>query len=259
MEPIITLRNLTKSYGKNRVLKGIDLDIYPGQVIGYIGPNGAGKSTTVKILCGILPEFGGEVRIAGKDLRTEPVAIKALIGYVPEQAELYDVLTPAEFLSLIGDLYDLAPEVTQERTLRMLTALGLKDNLHQRMDTFSKGMKQKVLITAGLIHNPQIVILDEPLSGLDANSIVVIKDLITRLAREGKTIFYCSHLMDVVERVSDRIVLIHQGAVIANGTLADLKTQLGEKSLEQMFSNLTGGSTYDHAAGEILNSLNTGM
>ena len=162
MKPIITFRNLNKFYGSKHVLKDINLDIYSGQVIGYIGPNGAGKSTTVKILAGLLGDFSGEVTVDGIDIRTDPVAVKSKIGLVPELAELYDVLTPNEFLNLMGALYNMRPELVTERAGKMLEAFGLAGNLDQRMETFSKGMKQKVLITAGLMHNPEIIILDEP-------------------------------------------------------------------------------------------------
>jgi ABC-2 type transport system ATP-binding protein len=248
MEPIISVKNLWKSYGSKQVLKGIDLKIYPGQVIGYIGPNGAGKSTTVKILCGLISDFEGEVYIKGINLKDDALAVKSFIGYVPELAELYDVLTPMEFLSFMADLYNLSPEIAEDRIIKMLTALGLENNIHQRMDTFSKGMKQKVLICSGLLHNPDIIILDEPLSGLDANSVIIIKELISKLARDGKTIFYCSHMMDVVEKVSDRIVLINDGVVIADGSFDELKEQQGNQSLEKIFASLTGKESLSNAA-----------
>jgi ABC-2 type transport system ATP-binding protein len=248
MEPIISVKNLWKSYGSKQVLKGIDLKIYPGQVIGYIGPNGAGKSTTVKILCGLISDFEGEVYIKGINLKDDALAVKDIIGYVPELAELYDVLTPMEFLSFMADLYNLSPDLAEGRIIKMLGALGLENNIHQRMDTFSKGMKQKVLICSGLLHNPDIIILDEPLSGLDANSVIIIKELISKLARDGKTIFYCSHMMDVVEKVSDRIVLINDGVVIADGSFDELKEQQGNQSLEKIFASLTGKESLSNAA-----------
>src|SRR5688572_10845058 len=151
MQPIISIRNLRKSYGEKQVLKGIDLDVFPGQIIGYIGPNGAGKSTTVKILIGLLGDFEGEVTILGRDLRQDTLAIKSLIGYVPENAEIYDVLTPMEYLSFVGKLYQMEDTLIVERAERMLQAFGLLENKHQRMDTFSKGMRQKVLIISGLL------------------------------------------------------------------------------------------------------------
>ena len=256
MQPIISLQSVHKSYGIKQVLNGINLTIQAGQVIGYIGPNGAGKSTTVKILCGLIDDYEGTVEVAGINLRDDLLAVKRKIGYVPELAELYDVLTPREFLTLMSELYEL-PEVTaQERILKMLQALGLEGQIDQRMDTFSKGMKQKVLIISGILHNPDIIILDEPLSGLDANSVLIIKDLISKLASEGKTIFYCSHMMDVVEKVSDLIVLIHQGTVIAQGTIQELQAQSGNNSsLEKIFAQLTSNDTMGHAASDLIQAI----
>lgn len=239
MEPIIAIRGLRKNYGQKQVLRGIDLDVYPGQIIGYIGPNGAGKSTTVKILIGLLGDFEGEVSILGQDLRKDTLAIKSLVGYVPENAEIYEVLTPMEYLSFVGKLYGMDDALIEERAGRMLQAFGLLENKDQRMDTFSKGMRQKVLITSGLLHDPQIVVLDEPLSGLDANAVIIVKEILSLLKRDGKTIFYCSHMMDVVEKVSDRIVLINEGSIIADGTFEQLR-QTEADTLEKIFANLTG-------------------
>jgi len=237
--PLIQIRNLSKSYGQKQVLKNLSLDIYPGQVIGYIGPNGAGKSTTVKILTGLIPDFEGEVIVNGLNMATDQMEIKKLFGYVPENAEIYDVLTPMEYLDFIGKLYGMEEAALHDRARKLLSAFGLSVNVDDRMDTFSKGMKQKVLLIAGIIHNPKIIILDEPLSGLDANAVIMIKELIIRLSKEGKTIFYCSHMMDVVEKVSDRILLINKGEIIADGTFESLK-QNHSDTLERIFSKLTG-------------------
>ncbi len=255
MEPIISIRNLFKSYGSKQVLKDISIDILPGQVIGYIGPNGAGKSTTVKILCGLISDFSGHVTIKGYDIKQNPLAVKSLIGYVPELAELYDVLTPNEFLSLVGALYNLPPNAIAERGRGMLEAFGLAGNMDQRMDTFSKGMKQKVLITSGILHNPDIIILDEPLAGLDANSVIIVKELISKLAASGKTIFYSSHMMDIVEKVSDRIILINEGNVVADGTFEELKQKQGDSSLEQIFAHLTATESMWEASDKLMDVL----
>jgi len=254
MEPIIRIQNLNKFYGSKHVLKDISIDIYPGQVIGYIGPNGAGKSTTVKIICGLLSDFTGEVTVKGIDIRKNPVDVKAMIGYVPEMAELYDVLTPNEFLSLMGALYKMPQELITERTTRMMDAFGMAGNMDQRMDSFSKGMKQKVLITSGLMHNPEVIILDEPLSGLDANSVIIVKELISKLAQSGKTIFYSSHMMDVVEKVSDRIVLINEGVVVADGSFEELKQNQDKNSLEQIFAQLTASQSMHEASDRLMNA-----
>jgi ABC-2 type transport system ATP-binding protein len=251
-QPVISIKGLYKNYGAKQVLRGIDLEVYPGQVLGYIGPNGAGKSTTVKILCGLISDFTGSVTVGGIDIKTDPVGVKKRIGYIPELAELYDVLTPSEFLHFMGSLYGLAYDVCEDRITKMMTAFSLKDSIHQRMDTFSKGMRQKVLLASGLIHNPDIIILDEPLSGLDANSVIIVKDLISKLAKEGKTIFYCSHMMDVVEKVSDRIILIDNGSIVADGSFEALKQQQGNQSLEQIFAKLTAHESLGKAADDLM-------
>ncbi len=254
MEPIIRIINLNKYFGSKHVLKNISIDIDPGQVIGYIGPNGAGKSTTVKILVGLLSDYSGDVIVKGIDLKNNPLAVKNMIGFIPEMAELYDVLTPNEFLSLMGSLYNLPQDIVSERAERMLDAFGLAGNMDQRMDTFSKGMKQKVLIASGLLHNPEIIILDEPLSGLDANSVIIVKELIDKLAKSGKTIFYCSHMMDVVEKVSDRIILINEGNVIADGTFEELRTMQHKDSLEAIFAGLTATESMHEASAKLINA-----
>ncbi|HCT30191.1 MAG TPA: ABC transporter [Bacteroidales bacterium] len=236
---MISIRGLVKSFGGTQVLKGIDLEVKPGQVIGYIGPNGAGKSTTVKILCGIITEFEGDIKVFGYDLKTQGIEIKKRIGYVPENGALYDLLTPREYLNFVGTLYGIAKDKLDSRIDQLLSIFGLDKNADQRMDTFSKGMKQKILIMAGIINNPDIIFLDEPLSGLDANSVILVKEMLARLASEGKTIFFCSHLMDVVEKISDRIILINDGKVLADGTFDELKTEKSA-TLEKLFANLTG-------------------
>ncbi len=253
--PLISIRNLKKSYGNgnnvNEVLKGINLDIFPGQIIGYIGPNGAGKSTTVKILSGILSGFEGDVQVLGYDLRTQSIEIKRRIGYVPEIGALYDLLTPNEYLNFIGSLYSIEEEALQARIGHLLTFFGMDQHADQRMDTFSKGMKQKILIISGIINNPDILFLDEPLSGLDANAVILVKELLIRLAAEGKTVFYSSHLMDVVEKISHRIILINNGIVVADGSFETLKTENAE-TLEKLFAQLTGNEATEFNA-EIFN------
>ena len=253
--PIISIRNLRKNYGDKQVLKGINLEIYPGQVIGYIGPNGAGKSTTVKILIGLIEDFEGDVLMYNKSIKDDIVAIKSQIGYVPENAEIYDVLTPLEYLDFVGKLYGMDEEDIATRALKLLTAFGIGLNANQRMDTFSKGMKQKVLLISGIIHNPKIIILDEPLSGLDANAVIMVKELISLMAKEGKTIFYCSHMMDVVEKVSDRILLINNGEIVADGSFEQLKAG-GDQTLEKIFAKLTGKEEGNTDAADVMNALN---
>jgi ABC-2 type transport system ATP-binding protein len=251
--PIITMRNLRKSYGDKEVLHGINLEIAPGQVIGYIGPNGAGKSTTVRILAGLDNHFEGEVIVRGKDIRTEALEIKKHIGYIPEQTEIYDVLTPREFLQMLGRLQGMEEVLIQTRMQKMLSYFGMDIHIDDRMDTFSKGMRQKVLLVSGLLHNPEIIFMDEPLSGLDANTVILVKEIIQQLAAQGKTIIYCSHIMDTVEKISDRIVLIASGNVVADGPIETLRREEGD-TLEAIFSNLTGQSGFNEKASDFMRS-----
>lgn len=250
--PVIQIQNLKKSFKNQEVLKGIDLEVDAGEVIGYLGSNGAGKSTTVKILCGVVHDFEGEIRILGHDLRREDILIKKRIGYIPENAVMYEQLTPLEYLEFTASLYGIAPDIAHQKSTDLLELFDMKNFRNDRMLHFSKGMKQKIHILSGLLHNPDILFLDEPLNGLDANAVMVVKEIISQLSKEGKTIFYCSHLMDVVERISSRIVLINQGQMIANGTVDSLKKQSGSSSLENLFSKLTGQTDSTEKAGKII-------
>ncbi len=235
---MIDIYGLSKWYGQHQVLQNIDLQLEGGQIIGYIGPNGAGKSTTVKILTGLIQDYEGQVRIGGFDLRKDLAQYKNIVGYVPETAELYELLTPREYLVFVAKLYRLPEEKALGRIRSLLGMFSMEAHADQRMDGFSKGMKQKILLISALIHEPKILFLDEPLSGLDANAVILVKELLQMLKAEGKTIFYCSHMMDVVEKVSDRIILIHQGKIIINEAAEDLRNR-EQGSLESVFARLT--------------------
>jgi ABC-2 type transport system ATP-binding protein len=248
----IKITNLQKVYGSSLVLKGIDLEVETGEIIGYIGPNGAGKSTTIKILIGMIPDFSGEVQVLGRDVKDNPLEVKRLIGYVPENAMLYETLSPMEYLRFLGSLYQLPSSHIEEKATELLRLFALYNQRNDRMTTFSKGMKQKVLLISGMLHNPEVIFLDEPLSGLDANAVILVKEILAQLKHAGKTIFYSSHIMDVVEKISDRIVLINQGTVIANGTFEELKSQRESGSLEQIFNQLTGNNEHVHLAEEFI-------
>ncbi len=246
MSEIISIRNLKKSYRSrgvvNDVLKGINLDIEAGKIIGYIGPNGAGKSTTVKILCGILEDYSGDIKIFDLPLENKLTEIKRRIGYIPENDAIYDTLSPWEFLGFIASLYNIDVAIADEKIKSFLDFFEIEDVAHKRMSTFSKGMKQKVKIISGLLHNPDIIFMDEPLSGLDANSVILVKELVNSLVSNGKTVFYCSHLMDVVENMSDEIVMIDNGSIIAKGSCKELMQKEGVSSLENLFVKLTGNA-----------------
>ncbi len=237
---VIRIRNLRKAYFQNKVLHGIDLEVEAGQIVGYIGGNGAGKSTTIRILAGLDSRFDGEVEVMGFNVKENPIEVKRRIGYIPEAADIYEMLTPTEFYELVGGLQDLPWETTVKRANRLEEYLQLNYGEGQRIDSFSKGMKQKVLLISGLLHDPDLIFLDEPLAGLDANSVIRVKELLQNLTERGKTIFYSSHIMEVVEKISDRIILLDKGKIVANGTFAEINAQVPNGSLESLFSELTG-------------------
>ncbi|MEM8586331.1 MAG: ABC transporter ATP-binding protein [Bacteroidota bacterium] len=243
MPPALRIKNLKKAYYQKVVLNSIDLEIAPGQIIGYIGPNGAGKSTTLRILGGLDYAFDGEVEVLGLDVKKNPLEVKARIGFLPEQASLYDQLTPLEFYELVGGLHKLPWDTVESRARRLEDYLQLSYARKQRIESFSKGMRQKVLLTSTLLHDPDLILLDEPLDGLDANTVIRVKNLLGQLAEEGKTIFYSSHIMDVVERISHRIILLNGGQIVANGSFAELQRKAKQGNLESLFAELTGGAT----------------
>lgn len=255
MEPIITIRNLNKSYGDKRVLKDINLDINKGEIIGYIGPNGAGKSTTVKIMLGLVGEYEGEIKIFGQDINDGDIAYKKKIGYVPETAEVYENLTAREYLTFIGELYGMEYDEVNKKAERLMELFGIKEVYDARLSSFSKGMKQKALIISALLNDPDILFLDEPLSGIDANSVMVFKEVLAELVRKGKTIFYSSHIMEVVEKLSDRIILINNGEIVADGNIEELKSQSMGGSLEKIFNQLTGFNEYVKIAKDIVSTI----
>ncbi|RLQ93865.1 ABC transporter ATP-binding protein [Falsibacillus albus] len=251
-EPVISIKNLKKNYGMNLVLNGIDLTVNKGQIIGYIGPNGAGKSTTVKIMLGLEEDYQGEIKIFGDNIAKGNVDYKRRIGYVPEIAELYDNLTAQEYLTFIGEMYGLDRAEADEKALRLMRVFGLDENYYSRISSFSKGMKQKVLIISSLLHNPDLLFLDEPIGGLDANSVMVFKEILAQLAAQGKTIFYSSHIMEVVEKISSRIILLNEGRVIADGSFEELKSKNKEGTLEEIFNQLTGFDEHKQLAEEFV-------
>lgn len=255
MNPAIVVSALSKSY-TSPVLKNISFSVNPGETIGYIGPNGAGKSTTIKILTGLISDFEGEASVLGIDVRKEALEVKKRIGYIPENAALYDALTPMEYLEFVGNLYSLESSVIQKKSKDLLAVFGLAHHGDDRMTTFSKGMRQKVLLIAGMLHNPSILFLDEPLSGLDANAVILVKEILSQLKQAGKTIFYSSHIMDVVEKISDRIMIINKGELIANGSFAEINSQASSGSLEKLFTELTGNREHESAAGQFIEIMN---
>ena len=236
---MIQLKNLTRRFGDLVAVDNVTLSIPAGQICGYLGPNGAGKTTTVKMLTGMIQSTAGSATVAGFDIQKESLEMKRRIGVVPESGALYQSLTPFEYLRFIGRLYGMDDDSITRRIDEFSHFFQFEENVQHRMVGFSKGMKQKVVIAAALIHNPQVLFLDEPLSGLDANTALVLKELIRNLADEGKTVFYCSHILDVVENLCDRVVIIDKGKIVADGSVGELKEMTKRSSLEGVFAGLT--------------------
>lgn len=253
--PVIQLKDVRMNYGEEDVLKGINLQVNSGQIIGYIGPNGAGKTTTIKILLGMINDYEGEIELFGEKITVDNVEYKKKIGYVPEGGEIYENLTGWEYLEFIGQVYDVEMDIIKRRGEVLSECFGMTGAFNDRISSYSKGMKQKILIITALINNPEIIILDEPLNGLDANSVMIFKEILTKLAEAGKTIFYSSHLMDVVEKISDRIVLIAKGEILADGTFEQLKSMSQEGTLERIFNNLTGFNEQEEIAERVIAAL----
>ncbi|MFH2002091.1 MAG: ABC transporter ATP-binding protein [Planctomycetota bacterium] len=252
---VVKLKDLWKSYGGKPALRGITLDLEPGQVLGYLGPNGAGKTTTVKILTATLKPDQGQASVCGFDTIQDPVAVKRNVGYVPEVAALYDTMTPMEYGRFIGRIHGIPSETLDYRLETFLSIFGLHESRHDPIATFSKGMKQKVLILTALIHNPPLIILDEPLNGLDANATLLLKEIISQLSLRGRTVFYCSHLLDVVEKICHRVVILKEGAVIACGTVDEVRKQSKGQSIESTFSAMTSTTDWETVARDFVDAL----
>jgi ABC-2 type transport system ATP-binding protein len=252
---VIEARELTKQYGTLTALDRVSVDVAPGEILGFLGPNGAGKSTTVKILTGMIKPTSGSARVAGFDVSTQPIEVKRRIGFVPESGVLYESLSPDEYLELVGCLHHLDAKTRRARADELLDLFGLADRRDKRLFEFSKGMKQKVVIAAALLHKPDVLFLDEPLDGLDANTAMLVKELLKQLAAQGRTILFCSHILDVVERICSRIVIIDKGRKIAEGSAIELTRQTGAPTLELAFSRLTGGAEAGAVTADFLAAL----
>ncbi len=239
MSKTIEVEGLVFRYHLKDILHSISFCIESGEVVGLLGPNGAGKTTTLKILTGILAPSSGCVRIHGYSLPEQALNVKGVIGYVPETAGIYESLTAQEYLELIGRLREIEEKALKQKILALFEVFDIAKQRFSRLATFSKGMRQKVLVASALLHDPPVLLLDEPLTGLDVSTSLVIKDLISALSSEGKTVLYSSHVLDVVERVCDRVLIIHEGSLIADGALDTLKNQTKGSTLEEVFRQLT--------------------
>jgi ABC-2 type transport system ATP-binding protein len=247
---MVSLDRLTKTFGSQIAVDEISFDVPPGQIVGFLGPNGAGKSTTLKMLTGMLAPTRGTAKICGFDLLTNPIDVKRNVGFVPESGAVFESLSGLEYLEMIAALYGIPRAAARERIRQFIAFFDLSfETLTEKLlGAYSKGMRRKVVITAALLHNPPVVFFDEPLDGLDANAAVGFKALIQTLAREGKTIVYSSHILDVVERVCHRVIIIDKGKVLVDGKPDELVASHNSGTLERLFTQLTGGTELEQRA-----------
>lgn len=252
---MIQLKDLSRHFGNKIAVDKISIEIEAGQILGFLGPNGAGKSTTVRMLTGMLKPTSGSAMVAGFDISTEAIEVKKRIGYVPESGALFESLTAWEYLEVVSQLHHMEPVQAEKRIQEFLTLFGLSDDKDTFLNRFSKGMKQKVLLAAALLHNPEVLFLDEPLNGLDANAALIIKELLKKLAAQGKTIMFCSHIMEVVERICTRIAILDKGKIITVGTPEEVVNETKQSSLEHAFSRLTGAQDIELYSQEFLQAL----
>jgi ABC-2 type transport system ATP-binding protein len=249
---MLEARGLTKYYSAIPAVRGVTFTLRPGGVLGLLGPNGSGKSTTVSILAGLLEPSGGTVHFNGEDVRDHLLEYKAQIGYVPEEAVLYTYLTGPEYLSLVGQLRGLPPRRLQSRIEGFLELFNLQDDAHAPLSAYSKGMRQKILISAALLHDPAIIILDEPNSGLDVTTSLVLRSLVQTLTAEGRMVVFSSHVLESVERVATDIIILNEGKVVAHDSVSRLRDLLELPSLEQVFRQLVIETDIDRMASDLV-------
>jgi ABC-2 type transport system ATP-binding protein len=242
---MIELENLTKRFGNTVAVHRLNLSVQEGEIFGFIGPNGAGKTTTLRMMGGVIAPTEGSVRINGVNMAEDPEIAKKIIGFIPDRPFLYEKLTGREFLKFIADLYDIEDGLFLERSEMILKQFSLFHWADELIESYSHGMKQRLIISAAILHEPKVIIVDEPMVGLDPAGIRMVKDLFRQLGKKGTTVFMSTHTLSVAEDVCDRIGIIHKGSLVATGTVEELKlrAQVQEGDLEEVFLILTEGES----------------
>jgi ABC-2 type transport system ATP-binding protein len=248
----LDIARLTKRYAGLAVVDDVSFSIRPGEILGYVGPNGAGKSTTVKMIIGLVDPSEGAIRFNGRSILDDLPGFQSRLGYVPEEPNLYPFLSGREYLQLAGRLRGMRRKVLDGKIDEFLRLFGLWDERDAAVSSYSKGMRQKILLSAALLHNPQVLIFDEPLSGLDVSTMIAVRELMRSLAAAGKMILYCSHVLDVMEKVCSRVVILRKGRVLADDTIEHLRRTMDQTSLEGVFTRFTQEEDLTYLAGRIL-------
>ncbi len=235
---MLELRHVTKRYSTTTAVKDVSFTVRPGEVTGYLGLNGSGKSTTLKMITGLIDPTEGEILFQGERIQRDPMTYRRRLGYVPEEPHLYTHLTGAEYLEMVGQLRGIEQRALDDKIASLLRLLSLEEDRHVPISSYSKGMRQKVLLIGALLHNPDLVLLDEPFSGLDVKSAIVLRSLISELAGRGKTVLFSSHELETVERVSARVIILHKGRVAADDSIEHLRSLSALPTLEGVFAQL---------------------
>jgi len=252
---MLELKDVTKYYGALAAVRDVSFTVRPGDVLGYLGPNGSGKSTTVKMITGLLTPTSGAITYGGRNIQDHLLEHRRRIGYVPETPEIYTYLTGPEYLTLVGRLRQIDERVLEEKIERFLHLWGIYDDRYATLSAYSKGMKQKILISAALLHDPELVILDEPSSGLDVGSTLVLKQLIKALAAAGKIILYSSHVLEQVEQVCSEVLILRDGEVVASDDVERLRALMERPSLEQVFTQLAVRQDVGQVARDLMEAM----
>jgi len=252
---MLALEHVAVRYSGRPVLRDVNFTLRPGEIVAYLGANGAGKTTTMKVLTGLAPPDFGRVLFEGRDISDDPLVYRRRLGYVPETAEVYPFLSGREYLVLAGRLRGLPESAVQRRADELLELLDLQHHRHQSLDAYSKGMRQKVLIASALLHDPDVLLLDEPLSGLDVSAVLVMKSLLRRLAARGRAILYSTHLLEVAERLCERVLVLHGGRVVADGSVESLRELRQSPSLEAAFSSWLLDDVPEQTAARIISAV----
>lgn len=235
---MLELRNITKTFSGIRAVQNVCFSAYPGEVTGYLGPNGSGKSTTIKLIAGLIEPSEGTILYKGIRIEDDLIAHKMRLGYVPEEQHLYTHLSGGEFLEMTGQLRGLPEKPLAEKIAGLLHLLGLYEDRFVPLSSYSKGMRQKILLAAALLHNPEVLILDEPFTGLDVTSVLILRTLVQELARRGKVVLFSTHELDIAERICSRIIILHKGCIVADDSIERLRELMAAPTLEEIFSQL---------------------
>jgi len=256
---MLELKDITKKFHVFPAVDNVSFNAKPSEIVGYLGPNGAGKSTTIKILAGLLEKTSGHIFYQGEDICKDLFTFKKKIGFVPEQSEIYPHLSAHDYLLLVGRLRRIPESLLNKKIERFMELFSLSSDMHTAISSYSKGMIQKVLISAALLHNPEILLLDEPLSGLDVTTGLILKDLIQELSKEGKIIIYSSHILEIVEKICSRVIIIHKGRLVADDSVENLRNLMELPSLVDIFNQLVEQENTEDIAQGVIEAMKLGV